>query len=136
MHRLLKKFNRKHDYVRHLMDCRKVGKQYECEKCNYVSYRKDNVDRHNHEQRLNPCSVNYSNLSEKKIGKTVICNALKNRLLIIGGGKILKVFSTEEQYCASIKCYGTKEFDFDIGAIESFDNNLIIIGEKDCMFES
>ena len=52
--------------------------------------------------------------------------------MVIGSCKEIKVFSNEAQYCSSLKCYGNKQFDFEIRGIQSHDCHIIIFGRHQC----
>ena len=70
----------------HLLECRKTGKLFECEQCDYVSYRKAQVEKHFIEQHHEK-TYQASDLSEKEVPKTILCNTEDSKFAIISSGK-------------------------------------------------
>ena len=127
-----KPFVHKCNYIRHLKECRKVGKQYECSKCSFVSFRKDLLQSHDIEQHLKKTLFDHSNVSQRPMPGTIIHNGVYDRVSCIASGQSMKLFSTEKKYCSTIKCYGSKNFNYEIKNIASHGQYILVIGQNDC----
>ena len=127
-------FKFKYNYKRHLLECRKVGKTFECSKCDYITFRKDTLETHEIVQH-SPVEEHLSNVSQRPKPHLSICSVLSDTMIAIGSGNKVEVFSLEAPYCASFKSFGSKTFNFQIKSFDNYDCYLSIVGENqyDCV---
>ena len=125
-------FNIKSNYVRHLLECRKVAKVYDCKECNYTSFRKLNVELHEIQQHKSDNFVCDENVKEKEPPVTLVSSLKNYETIVFASGPLLKLFSIDNECVSSLKSIGTINSSFEINHLESEGDHILISGDKNC----
>ena len=93
----------KKNYVRHLRECTKKAKVYECDKCDYVTPWKGNIWIHKIMQHTKKKVSQTENMTVRPCPETFVRDALDGSVMVIGSGVNIHVYSKDKKLCSRLK---------------------------------
>ena len=119
----------RYNYVRHLKECKKIAKVYECSECSFVSTRKSNYKTHQIEQHSHAPSREISDISERPLANTTVFEACNGKVVIVGSGVKVASFIKDSDTCSTLKKCGEICVSFEIKSVKVKDEYLLIVGD-------
>ena len=127
-----KEFKWKQSFVRHSLECRNAIAVYTCNQCDYFSFRKYNLQRHNLDQHTGNPVPSLDEATEKPVPSTHMCANENFPCIFLGGEKSVIAFNVGSK----VTRLGSLSLPFEVKGLTCHNDFLIVIGSLECHIKS